>query len=168
MTAIGLFGLLFVAVIYLGLIALMITSMWKIYAKANQPGWASIIPVYNLIVFFRVIQRPKWWLFIYLGGILAYMGIALFSFILVMENGIKPTYLGIILSIGTIIILALSIISIMDTHRLSKAFGNGVGFTLGLLFLPIIFIPILAFGDARYVHGGAPVYNDNGALDSNL
>lgn len=42
------------------------------------------------------------------------------------------------------------VISIIVTHRLSKAFGHGVGFTLGLLFLSPIFIPILAFGSSEY------------------
>lgn len=37
------------------------------------------------------------------------------------------------------------------THYLSKSFGKDVGFTLGLLFLPIVFYPILAFGGAKYL-----------------
>ncbi len=36
------------------------------------------------------------------------------------------------------------------THALSKKFGHGVGFTLGLLFLGIIFLPLLAFGKSQY------------------
>ena len=39
---------------------------------------------------------------------------------------------------------------IMMTNRLSKAFGHGVGFTFGLLFLAFIFYPILAFGSSEY------------------
>jgi hypothetical protein len=35
-------------------------------------------------------------------------------------------------------------------RELARVFGRGVGFTLGLLFLPIIFYPILAFGDSQY------------------
>ncbi len=41
--------------------------------------------------------------------------------------------------------------SIVLTNDLSKSFGHGVGFTLGLIFLPIIFLPILAFGGSQYV-----------------
>ncbi len=33
---------------------------------------------------------------------------------------------------------------------LAKRFGKGFGFGLGILFLGFIFVPILAFGDARY------------------
>ena len=39
---------------------------------------------------------------------------------------------------------------IMVMHRLSRAFGHGGWFTAGLILLPFIFWPILAFGDSRY------------------
>lgn len=42
------------------------------------------------------------------------------------------------------------IVGILTINKLSKCFGHGLGFTLGLLFLPIIFLPLLAFGDSRY------------------
>jgi hypothetical protein len=43
------------------------------------------------------------------------------------------------------------IVSIIVLHNLSKSFGKGAGFTLGLIFLPFIFYPILGFGDAQYI-----------------
>ncbi len=47
---------------------------------------------------------------------------------------------------------------IIAINELSKSFGKGSGYTIGLLFLPIVFYPLLAFGDAKYVGpGGAPV-----------
>jgi hypothetical protein len=42
------------------------------------------------------------------------------------------------------------IIDIILNIKLAKAFGKGAGFTVGLILLPIIFIPILAFGSASY------------------
>jgi hypothetical protein len=48
-----------------GILALIgIVAAWKIYMKAGQPGWAVIIPIYNIIVFMRIINRPWWWLFL--------------------------------------------------------------------------------------------------------
>ncbi|MDE6847602.1 MAG: hypothetical protein K2J99_17780 [Lachnospiraceae bacterium] len=35
--------------------------------------------------------------------------------------------------------------------KLAVAFDKGVGFGIGILFLPFIFLPMLGFGDARYV-----------------
>jgi hypothetical protein len=43
------------------------------------------------------------------------------------------------------------IFALIFVHELSKAFGHGIGFTLGLIFLSFIFIPILAFGGSKYV-----------------
>ena len=43
-----------------------LATMWKIYAKAGQPGWAAIIPIYNLIVLHQIVGKPIWWVLLYL------------------------------------------------------------------------------------------------------
>lgn len=40
---------------------------------------------------------------------------------------------------------------IWSINLLSKSFGKDEGFTVGLLFLGIIFYPILGFGSAQYI-----------------
>ncbi len=37
-------------------------------------------------------------------------------------------------------------------------YGKGVGFTLGLIFLPFVFIPILGYGGATYQGPQSPAY----------
>jgi hypothetical protein len=49
-------------IIYLAIVVLLIVSEWIIYTKAGQPGWACIIPIYNLIVFLNIIGKPWWWI----------------------------------------------------------------------------------------------------------
>lgn len=51
------------------------------------------------------------------------------------------------------------IIAIIVMHNISKNFGKGVGFTVGLILLGAIFFPILAWGDAEYLGptAGTPV-----------
>ncbi len=44
------------------IVALIIVSLWKIYTKAGQPGWAAIIPIYNVLILLKIIGRPWWWL----------------------------------------------------------------------------------------------------------
>jgi hypothetical protein len=39
----------------------MIIAMWRIYEKAGQPGWAAIIPIYNILVLLKIIGKPGWW-----------------------------------------------------------------------------------------------------------
>lgn len=99
---------------YLAIVVLLIASQWKIYTKAGQPGWACLIPIYNIIVLLRIVGKPWWWLFL--------MMIPLVNIIFVVW-----TY-----------------------NLLSKSFGKGEGFTLGLLLLSFIFFPILGLGSAEY------------------
>ena len=37
---------------------------WKLYKAAGEAPWKAIIPVYNAIIFFKIIHRPKWWVFL--------------------------------------------------------------------------------------------------------
>jgi uncharacterized protein DUF5684 len=45
---------------------LWIVALWKIFSKAGQPGWAAIIPIYNLFVWCKIVGRPAWWLLLWL------------------------------------------------------------------------------------------------------
>jgi hypothetical protein len=35
-----------------------IVAQWRLYDKAGLPGWAAIIPIYNAVIFLRVVGRP--------------------------------------------------------------------------------------------------------------
>src|SRR5476651_1177903 len=39
-----------------------IAGMWKVFAKAGQPGWAAIIPIYNFIILLKIGGKPLWWI----------------------------------------------------------------------------------------------------------
>jgi hypothetical protein len=45
---------------------LMLAAMWKMFTKAGQPGWAILIPIYNLYVMCKIAGRPGWWLLLML------------------------------------------------------------------------------------------------------
>ena len=53
----GMGGMLFT----LAFIALMIASLWKVFTKAGEPGWAAIVPIYNTIVILKIAGKPWWW-----------------------------------------------------------------------------------------------------------
>lgn len=53
-----------IILIYLGILALIIVSNWKIYTKAGKPGWATIVPFYNIIILLEIVGKPWWWLFL--------------------------------------------------------------------------------------------------------
>lgn len=109
----GIAGLFFL-VIQLGILVVAIATMWRIFTKAGQPGWACIIPIYNIYVMMKVAGKPGWWL--------------------------------ILLFIPIVNI----VIAILVAIAIAENFGKSVGFAIGLILLPIIFYPILAFGNAQY------------------
>lgn len=114
-----------IMVISLLLAVFGVICMWKIYAKAGQPGWAAIIPVYNLIVLCEIINRPKWWVAIVYGGLLL-------AFLIVPP-------------------IATLVFGIIMTIDLGKAFSKSTGWSVGmLLFLSYIGMAILAFGKDEY------------------
>lgn len=94
---------------------------WRLFAKAGRPGWAILVPIYNIIVQFQVAKISPWWVFLYL--------------------------LCIIPILGPIIILILNIYVSIKT---CQAFDKGTGFTIGYIFLGFIFMPILALGNSEY------------------
>lgn len=50
-----------ISLIYLVVLVLVVAGMWKTFAKAGEPGWAAIVPIYNLIVLVKISGKPMWW-----------------------------------------------------------------------------------------------------------
>lgn len=48
-------------VVWLAFFVFMFASMWKVFAKAGKPGWAIIVPIYNIIVMLEIAGKPLWW-----------------------------------------------------------------------------------------------------------
>ncbi len=117
---------------------LQVVAYWKIFTKAGQPGWKSIIPVYNVYTQYKIAWSGKmFWLFLILAvaaNVVAGMA---------GDNSILSL-------VGVILMLCAAVISVVGVHKLSKAFHHGVGFTLGLLFLNPIFMLILGLGSSQY------------------
>jgi hypothetical protein len=104
----------------LGTIVMAILGMWGIFVKAGRPGWQSLVPIYNGVVFCQVCGVSGWFfllMFIPLLNLLGWIYLA---------------------------------------SQLSAKFGKGIGTTLGLIFIGIIFLPLLGWGDAQYQGAPAP------------
>ena len=144
---------------------LLIIACWKIFEKAGEKGWKSLIPIYNGYILFKICGIKNWfWVF---------FGIALLSSVLmginppitqttnistvgsnlsitssevaIDWNQHVPYLIGMILEAISSIAVAIAI-----AVKLARAFGKGVGFTFGLIFLSGIFYMILGFGKAKY------------------
>jgi Family of unknown function (DUF5684) len=40
----------------------LIASVWTVFTKAGKPGWAAIVPIYNLVVLLEIVGKPIWWI----------------------------------------------------------------------------------------------------------
>lgn len=127
-------------VIGLIILILQIAATWKVFTKAGEKGWKSIIPIYSNVILFRVAGISPWLILLYLLTFIPF--------------------------VGWIVFIALSI---YYCNSLAKSFGKDVGYTIGLLFLPTIFMLILGFGDAQYVgkkySASGSAYNRNEVID---
>lgn len=138
---------------------LMIIAMWKIFTKAGEAGWKAIIPIYNMYIMFKIAWSRKWfWVYLALTAIIVVLGGIMTWDIIVYATGMaaipEDTFLLVIggLGVGMLVLsIPLMVVTIMLYWKMAKAFGQGVGFFFGLLFLSIIFYCILAFGKAQYV-----------------
>jgi len=108
-------------IVWLAIMVFMIVSWWIVFKKAGQPGWAILIPIFNFLVILRVAEKPWWWVFSVLLAIIPIAGPILFL-----------------------------VVWILICNAISKNFGQGAGFTVGLVLLSIVFVPILAFGDYKW------------------
>ena len=103
-----------VYVAYFAFLILMIASGWQLFTKAGKPGWAVLIPVYNLILLLEIVGKPVWWVLL-----------MFFPFVNL-------------------------IVFIWMVNLLAKSFGKTELYTIGMVLLPFIFYPLLAFGDSQY------------------
>ena len=114
------YGILGCVIGVLGIIA-----MWKIFTKAGKPGWAAIVPVYNMVVLYQIVGLNPLLLLILIGAIIPF--------------------------VNFLVMIAFFVLNIISSIRLAKVFGKGTGFAVGLIFLPFIFQLILAFDKSEYV-----------------
>lgn len=58
----------------LALMGVVFAGGWKMFEKAGQPGWAFLIPIYNLIVLMKVVGRPLWFVVVLLIPFVGILG----------------------------------------------------------------------------------------------
>lgn len=55
-----------VSLIPLAITVLSIVAMWKLFKKAGYQGWESIIPIYNLVILFKIAGLAAWYILLML------------------------------------------------------------------------------------------------------
>jgi len=105
---------------------------------------AGIAIVYFAILLLIVISL--WKIFVKAGKPGWAAIVPIYNFIVILEICCKPIWWIILLLIPLVNIIIIIILLV----ELAKRFGKGVGFAIGMLILPFIFYPMLAFGDSKY------------------
>lgn len=116
----------------LGAIACM-----KMFTKANEAGWKGWIPILNTYTIYSICWEGKFfWIWFVLRIVEAYT--------VNSQNTVVAV-------LNAVAMICATVINLIRSLRLSKSFGHGVGFGIGLLFLEPIFLLILGFGKSQYV-----------------
>lgn len=118
---------------------LTIIALWRIFTKAGEKGWKSIIPIYNAYIYFKIIGLSfwKWFGVLLLAGIVSSIGAS-------SEIAALATIGGILEGVLTLVL------NILVARNTGRAFGKGTGFKVGLFFLPTLFQLILGLGASEY------------------
>ena len=75
---------------------LQIVGLWKIFNKAGKPGWASIIPIYNIIILLQIVKMDWWHILIMLFVPFATVVYAFIIYIKLAEAFGKTTGFGVL------------------------------------------------------------------------
>ena len=126
------------AVILIIWFILQIIADWKIFTKAGEAGWKSIIPIYNYYTEYSLCWNGAYGL-VYA---IAYCVCNYFS-----RGGSLTNMQSILLIICSIVAIVLHFI---ESKKLANAFGKGAGFGIFLFLLGPIARLVLGFGSARY------------------
>lgn len=100
---------------YIVFYILLVVGYWRIFTKAGEAGWKSIIPILNIYVIFKIAWGNGW------------------------------LFLLLLIPIVNVVILFIT------DYKLCQAFGKGIGFFIGMIFLPNIFWIILGFDKSTYI-----------------
>lgn len=163
------FGMIF-QLLNIAISIFTLVATCKVYTKLGLPWWSAIIPIYNLYVLAKRVWDEKnaktiLWLdiatlalsvvliFVTVGvlGTAILYGISSVAdpnsytpAVMTATNGLMMTFLfALALWVVAIVLL---VWEVRLYNRVSKAFGHGEGFTVGLILLAPIFWGILAFG----------------------
>ena len=153
----GVIGATTMAIIIFSVVFYIISiiATWKIFKKAGESGWKCLIPIYNLYVMFKIVNMRGWFWGILLLYIILFATMFFDHTTYLLYEDVDPTLFDYGAHIPTTVALCCSSLvlligEIIYSWRTSKAFGHGVGYFLGLLFLQPIFWLILGFGKSKY------------------
>lgn len=130
----GVLGILLIPILIV--VVLMIVTNFKIYKKAGEEGWKCLIPYYNTWTECKFLGINTNWVWILIGS----------SFVFVFLDGLLDTTIFSYLSY-----IVTFYFQVLRSISMAQSFGKDTGYGVGILFLQVVFLPMLAFGKSEYV-----------------
>lgn len=100
-----------------------------IFKKAGKKWWYAFIPLYSDYTMYEIVYGSGYMMFIW--------------FFLEMFSQRED-------AVGTLVAMVLFLYTSLTSWKLAKAFGKSTAFAIGLIFLPVIFLGIMALDDSCY------------------
>jgi len=120
------------------LLILTVIGYWGVFCKAGEKGWKVLIPFYNEYLLFKIAWKPSICLF-------KWLCLFLYEVVSVTLNA------GVLLDTLQFALPSIAFgLTVTLYYSLSRAFGHGFGYTVGIMFLPFIFVLLLGVGRSRY------------------
>ena len=144
--------LTFISLFLIVMMILTIVARWKMFTKAGEAGWKSLIPIYCDYTLFKLVWNAKsFWIYTVSGVATVALNILGGQYV-IMNGQLVPTgggnfFIGIIAYLASLVTLIYTVISSIKT---ATAYGKPPIFGAGVLLLPGIFNLILGFGKSEY------------------
>ncbi len=133
---------------------LLIVARWKIFTKAGEAGWKSIIPIYSDYVQWRIGWKKTGLFWGYIA--LAFIGIIVIfasGAVVAGPNGSMVATGGgnmILVLLGFAAIMVSAIIQLIAIYKLMRSFGHGGGWLVLYILFTVIMLLVLGFGSSQY------------------
>lgn len=116
------FGLIFMLISF-GLSILMLVSSWRLFEKADEPGWKILVPIYNAYIVAKIGTGKGWLIFLpFIGGVI---------------SGFSGEG-----TIALLIMLVVSAIMLYVQFSFIRRFAN-TGMAVASMFVPFIILNLL-------------------------
>lgn len=150
------FLILAIVIMIVGILLVVVVTVcqWILFKKAGEPGWASLIPIYNVFVMSKISFGDYRWAIAWVITYGVYVVLTMMrSFVTVFsDSDIMAFAMLFVAFIGIIVSLAMTAISCINLFFFGKAFGKSTAFCVLLLFFsPILLVIMAASKNTQYV-----------------
>lgn len=141
-------------VVGLALLVLVIIGAWKMFEKAGEAGWKSLVPVYNSYLLYRMAWSGRAFLYEVVCAIVMLSGVigtihASIAVAFGTGSGVMVAVWGIVTTTASV---ASFVLTVIRAVKLAHAFGRETVWAVGLVLIPSVFYVLLGFmSDVSYV-----------------